>query len=681
MAKKVEIEIDVNTNAVEGSIAQLKALKKQLKDTAAGSEDFKKLYNQIDDLEDKIKGTKKASADWIDSLEGAGGPIGALGAGLNKLKVATQSFGGALKATGIGLIVALIGGLVAAFTQTEGSMKKLEPLLIAMEQIFGGIMEALQPLIDGFIELAIEVMPYVTKAFKVVYSAVTAVFQSLGKLGSSIVKLFKGDFKGAWADAKESVTGFSENYDSAVERFEKGAKKMTKTQKENAKNAQELADKAKERLLKELDAQEKYDAAILEKLKQQTLALATTEQEKLDIEIAFARKSYDLKNAELDKRLKLEKKGSTESKALIAEKIANDAEYQSKLTGFAETQKKLLEDSIKSEKEFADKKREILAQTATDEIQKSKDVRKLKYDKDLEALEADKEFIKQSESVKSELRKALFTTYNNDLIKIERDARIQQYTDELAILTAQQKTLTEGTKAYLDNSLAIESDAYKIKIENAKGNAAQIEAINIEHEQNLKDIRLKAFIAEKQLVLDRIGVIAGIGNSLGQLAGKNKAIAIAAIAIEKAAAIGSIIVNTQIANAKAVAASPLTFGMPWVAINTIAGALGVAAAIASGIKAVQEITSVQVPGGGSAGSGAGAGGGGGVAMPTYAGGGASASMPTISTTGGANPATQISQTIQGASSQPTRAYVVSADISSQQQLDRRSNRGATFANG
>ena len=110
------------------------------------------------------------------------------------------------------------------------------------------------------------------------------------------------------------------------------------------------------------------------------------------------------------------------------------------------------------------------------------------------------------------------------------------------------------------------------------------------------------------------------------------------------------------------------------------------------MKAVQEITSVQVPGGGSAGSGAGAGGGGGVAMPTYAGGGASASMPTISTTGGANPATQISQTIQGASSQPTRAYVVSTDISSQQQLDRRvslaarmgdrrSNRGATFANG
>ena len=94
--KKIKVQVDVQTNA-EGSIAQLKELKKQLKQTAAGSAEFKQLYNQIDDLEDKIKGTKKASADWIDSLEGAGGPIGALGKALNTAKQSTVSFGAALK--------------------------------------------------------------------------------------------------------------------------------------------------------------------------------------------------------------------------------------------------------------------------------------------------------------------------------------------------------------------------------------------------------------------------------------------------------------------------------------------------------------------------------------------------------------------------------------------------------
>ena len=162
MAKKVvAAEIEIKT---ANSISDLKALKKQLKETAAGSEEFKKLYNQIDDLEDKIKSSKNASSDWIDSLESAGGPLGMVGAALNKAKVATQSFGGALKATGIGLFVAAIGGLVAAFSQTEGAMKKFQPLLIGLQKIFGGILAAVEPLIDSFVQLATSALPYVTKA-------------------------------------------------------------------------------------------------------------------------------------------------------------------------------------------------------------------------------------------------------------------------------------------------------------------------------------------------------------------------------------------------------------------------------------------------------------------------------------------------------------------------------------
>ena len=129
--KNIKVKVDIDLDA-EPSIAQLKLLKKELKNTAAGSDEFKKLYNQIDDLEDKIKSSKNASADWVDTLESAGGPLGALGGVLNKAKVATQSFGAALKATGIGLIVLAVGGLVAAFTKVEGATKKLDPLMIGL---------------------------------------------------------------------------------------------------------------------------------------------------------------------------------------------------------------------------------------------------------------------------------------------------------------------------------------------------------------------------------------------------------------------------------------------------------------------------------------------------------------------------------------------------------------------
>ena len=230
MARKVvAAEIEVKT---ANSIADLKALKKQLKDTAAGSDEFKKLYNQIDDLEDKIKGTKNASSDWIDSLERAGGPLGALGAQLNKAKVATQSFGGALKATGIGLFVAAIGGLVAAFSQSESAMKKFEPLLIGMQKILNGILKALEPIIDGFIELATTALPYVSKAIGVAYSAITSFLQGLGMVGSAVKKFISGDFAGAWDDAKKSVTEFGKRYDDSNARFIAGTKEVTKVEQE-----------------------------------------------------------------------------------------------------------------------------------------------------------------------------------------------------------------------------------------------------------------------------------------------------------------------------------------------------------------------------------------------------------------------------------------------------------------
>jgi hypothetical protein len=306
------------------------------------------------------------------------------------------------------------------------------------------------------------------------------------------------------------------------------------------------------------------------------------------------------------------------------------------LNGFKEQQKKITEDDLKAQKDFAEKSKAIKNQTIKDETDKAIADRKAKYDKDLADLEEDKEFIKSSESEKAELRKSLAIGLANDLDKIKTDARVKEMQDDLDLLSAQQRNLTEGTKAYLDNSIAIENEAYAIKLANAKGNAKKIETINTEHEANMKDIRLKAFIAEKQIQSDRIAVIASIGNSISQLAGKNKALAIAGIAIEKAAAIGQIWVSNSIANAKAVAASPLTFGMPWVAINTASAVLSTAATIAAGVKAVQEINSVPTPG---ATASVGDSGGGTAVAPPTAPTVSAAEAPQIQTGQGINPST------------------------------------------
>ena len=369
-----------------------------------------------------------------------------------------------------------------------------------------------------------------------------------------------------------------------------------------------------------MEAEDKLDEARLAKLKAEAMETAFNEEQKLFVEQEFARKSYELKKKDLEDKQALYKKDSVEYKNLEAEKTQLDADRLTQLKTFGEQEKKIYEDNAKAIIDF--------------EVQLAKRLQELDDEK--------------------------------------KEKKIKEMQDDLELLLAQQRTLTDGTKAYLDNSIAIENEAYEIKLANAKGNAKKIQAIETEHEQNIKDIKLKAFIAEKQIQSDRIAVIASIGQSLGQLAGKNKALAIAAISIEKAAAIGQIWTSNSIANAKATAASPLTFGQPWVTINTLSAIVGTAAAIASGVKAIQEINAVQVPGGGGGGT-SGGGGGSAPVPPTIQG----ASAPQIQTTGGQNPTTQIASTISKAQA-PLKAYVVSGDISSAQALDRRTSAAATF---
>jgi hypothetical protein len=64
------------------------------------------------------------------------------------------------------------------------------------------------------------------------------------------------------------------------------------------------------------------------------------------------------------------------------------------------------------------------------------------------------------------------------------------------------------------------------------------------------------------------------------------------------------------------------------------------------------------------------------ALPTVA----PTAAPQIQTTGGMNPTQQIGETIS-ASQKPIKAYVISGDITSQQALDRRTSRAATFSAG
>lgn len=328
---------------VEQSIAGLKQLKRELKNVAVGSDEFKKLYNDIDDLEDKLKSAKNTSSDWIDSLEQAGGPIGMLGAGLNKAKVATQSFGGALKATGIGLVVSLIGGLVAAFQDNEVAMKKLQPLLDGIGKVFNGVFRAVEPLFNTLVDLAVSALPMVSKAFAAVYSANVAVFQSFGMIGGAIKKLISGDFSGAWKDAKSSVNDFGKNYDDSIKRFIAGTKEVTKVEKKEGKT----------RVTNKKETNNELDKLNQERL-DKDMQSAKDAMAILD-EIAKAKETP----AQKELREYNEKKAVLEANNLDTAELTNNF-----LTSQADAEYAIYEEKLAQKKEQADKELEIEKQLA-----------------------------------------------------------------------------------------------------------------------------------------------------------------------------------------------------------------------------------------------------------------------------------------------------------------------------
>jgi ribosomal protein S13 len=333
--------------ATEGSIAQLKELKKELKNTAAGSEDFKRLSAQIRDVEDGIENARVGANDFAGALENASGPIGQLGRGIRQLEIFTSSWGAALKATGIGLLVALVGTLTAAFVKNEGAMKKLEPIFTQFGRILNGILGVMQPFIDALINMATNALPLVSKGFQVAYSALASFLQGVGLVGSAVKKFISGDFAGAWDDAKKSVTEFGTRYEAANKRFIAGSKELTDAEK--AEQAKRLADqkafnekqaaerkaaqekrdaeeKARiEKAMADAKAYEDFDTALQQRLIEIEDEKAAKETQRLEKAAAEA-KAYNDFDTKLQQDLLKVEEDATAKKIALA-----DAELQAKL--------------------------------------------------------------------------------------------------------------------------------------------------------------------------------------------------------------------------------------------------------------------------------------------------------------------------------------------------------------
>jgi len=704
-----------------------------------GSVEFENLRQKLDELNDAQDKVNFQAGQFDDQLAALPGPIGQVGGaiqgfneGLNKFSLGFKVALGA-----VGLIIGAIAAFKESLSRTEEGQAKLNKITEAFTKIMNGVFAVIEPVAMMLADLLVgllendKVMKGLSVTMGVLSGTFTAVlgigkelvgfvinnfvnaFKTLVGVASGAGKVIKGVFTFDLDLIKEGVSqvgdtvktgvnsfvdnvkstakgigtavvdGVTTGFETGSKAFSEGAKRLTEEEKKAAEEAEakrkERAQKAAEERKKQIEENRKLIESA----------------QKVEVENYLA--SLEARDQEIFKRgQKLNEDIATLEKAKVA-KIQNglmdakkaEEEFQaSKLAATESYNKEINSINEKYDKEASDKAKEK-REAEYNDFKKGLDEKLIANDNSLKQLlqnEADnldkkialineREQLLLSDVALSEAQRTQIVI---DAEQARRDARTQALDEQLMLLDQEAETL--GTSFDRRREIIAQKEAELLAQEGLT--QAQRTQIVRQAAQERQAIDMAELEAKAELQNAYLDLASGFGSFLKEIAGRNKKLAIAGVIVEQAAAIGKIIVNTGIANAKAVAVSPLTGGLPWVAINTASAALSIASSVAAGIKAIQQINASDSGTAPSAGG----------SLPRSSGGGAAAAptpptveraaLPQITgTQGQATPGQQIAQTLAARTEKPLRAYVVSGDVTSQQALDRRTTRAATFSGG
>lgn len=250
----------------------------------------------------------------------------------------------------------------------------------------------------------------------------------------------------------------------------------------------------------------------------------------------------------------------------------------------------------------------------------------------------------ESESTLSIAKKRLVAEeIENELLRLQELQRIDELEKEKETtrLQAIVDNATAGTQAKIDAEIALndfkqQSDEQKLA-RSKEISAAETEITNTEYE------------AKRASLEGYAGALSSLSSTLGQETAAGKGIAVASSLINTYAAI-----TAQLKTAA---------GSPGAAIPGYAIAQAIATGVA-GFAAVKKIASVKVPGGSGGSSQTGS-------MPTTP-------TPPAFNVVGASGETQLADAIGGQTQIPARAFVVSNDVTTAQELDRNIIEGASI---
>ena len=174
----------------------------------------------VDDVTKSTKKLDKEVGEVSKSSANLGGSIdtmtgGALSGfkkfagGLKIVALGFRGIGGAIAASGIGLIVITIAAITAAFKSTEEGQNKFAKIMGVIGALTSVLVDRLAAfgtaVMDAFTNPVEAIKGMGTAVKEFVMDKIELLIDGLGLLGSAIKKAFSGDFDGALTDAKDGM--------------------------------------------------------------------------------------------------------------------------------------------------------------------------------------------------------------------------------------------------------------------------------------------------------------------------------------------------------------------------------------------------------------------------------------------------------------------------------------------
>jgi hypothetical protein len=590
--------------------------------TKDAQKSLKGLEKGVDDVNKEVKETSKSTQQMGGTLDkvtgGAVSKFNSFKGALTSVTTGFKSLKVAIIATGIGALLIAVTALGQAFTRSEEGQNKFAKILGVIGSVTGNLLDLLADLGESIISVFENPQQAIKDFANLIKQNITNRFDGLlnliPQIGKAINLLFKGEFSEAGKVAADAVGKVVLGVDSITDSIDGAIESVKDFGKEVAADANAAAKIADQR------------------------ANAEKAARKLIVERAQAEQDI----------ARLREKAVNKEKFTAEERIA-----------FLEEAGKISEDL--AAKETAVAKLRLQAKLTENSLTKSN------KDDLNEAAQLEASVI-QLETQRLNLQKRLST----ELLTARREASAQAKKDakeEPVVVDEKLKKIQEIQKAYKQKQedadaetelqkIALEEERKLAELDRLKATEEQKAEVIAFYQNKIQDVKDKNAKQDEELgklrTQQALGDARNTFNQIAQLAGKDskvgKAMAIASATISGVQGVMNAYTTAQ--------KSPITVGFP---------AYPVVQASLAGLVAAKNIAAIKSinPSGGGGGS-----------IPTQSSGGGS--TPPAFNVVGQSGETQLADAIGSQTQRPSRAYVVSNDVTTAQELDRNIIEGASI---